>query len=61
MFTIHISERNHTMSRRGRKRYVQPRRKRYGKVHILVDFLLTIFTGGLWLLWIFIRFLRSNS
>ena len=33
----------------------------YGFGRLLLDFLLVIFTGGLWLLWILIRFLRSNS
>jgi len=36
-------------------------RKRYGFGHLLLDFILVILTGGLWLLWILIRFLRSNS
>jgi hypothetical protein len=34
---------------------------RYGFWHLLLDFILTLCTGGLWLLWIFIRFLRSNT
>ncbi len=37
------------------------RRKQYGLLHLLVDFTLTILTGGLWLIWIVIRFLRNNS
>jgi hypothetical protein len=28
---------------------------------ILLDFVLVIFTGGLWLIWILIRYLRNNS
>lgn len=28
---------------------------------ILVDFILVLLTGGLWLIWILIRFLRNNS
>lgn len=28
---------------------------------ILVDFIMTIVTGGLWLIWIVIRYLRANS
>lgn len=36
-------------------------RKRYGFMHLLFDFTLTIFTGGLWLIWIAIRFMRSNT
>jgi len=36
-------------------------RKRYGTAHILFDFILTLLTGGLWLIWIAIRFMRSNT
>lgn len=35
--------------------------KKYGFGHLLLDFALTIFTGGLWLIWILIRFLRTNT
>ena len=28
---------------------------------ILFDFIMTILTGGLWLIWIVIRYLRANS
>lgn len=28
---------------------------------ILIDFILVLCTGGLWLLWILIRYLRNNS
>lgn len=28
---------------------------------IFVDFIMTILTGGLWLIWVLIRYLRSNS
>jgi hypothetical protein len=28
---------------------------------ILLDFILTICTSGLWLIWILIRYLRNNS
>lgn len=28
---------------------------------LLVDFILVIITGGLWLIWILIRYLRNNS
>jgi len=37
------------------------RRKRYGFFHLVLDLFLTLITGGLWFLWIVIRFLRSNS
>lgn len=33
--------------------------KTYGFWHLLLDFILVCLTGGLWLLWILIRFLRS--
>lgn len=32
-----------------------------GTLGTLVDFLLVICTGGVWLLWILIRYLRRNS
>lgn len=35
--------------------------KKRGTFGILLDVILTIFTGGLWLLWIVIRYLRNNS
>ncbi len=31
------------------------------KFGLLVDFILTILTGGLWLIWVIIRYLRRNS
>lgn len=37
------------------------RRKRYGFFHLLFDFFMVMITGGLWLIWIVIRFLRVNS
>lgn len=36
-------------------------RKRYSTLHLLFDFILTILTSGLWLVWIIIRYLRNNS
>lgn len=36
------------------------RRKRYGLGRLLLDFVLVILTGGLWFIWIAIRFLRAN-
>lgn len=36
-------------------------RKRYGLCHLLFDFAMTLITGGLWLIWILIRYLRSNT
>lgn len=35
----------------------KPRR---GTLGLIVDFILTICTGGLWLIWILIRFLRNS-
>lgn len=37
--------------------YVQ---KRYGFWNFALDALLTMCTGGLWLIWIFIREIRNN-
>ena len=31
------------------------------KSTLILDFLLTILTGGLWLIWLLIKFLRKNS
>lgn len=36
-------------------------KKKCGIFGLLLDFILTICTGGLWLIWIIIRYLRSNS
>lgn len=35
------------------------KKKFYTGWHLLWDFALTLFTGGLWLVWILIRFLRK--
>lgn len=35
------------------------RQKQYSGFNLFVDFILTLLTGGLWLIWILIRFLRS--
>lgn len=35
--------------------------KKRGLFGLIVDFVLTILTGGLWLIWILIRYLRNNS
>jgi len=34
--------------------------KRYGLINFTIDALLTIFTGGLWLIWIFVREVRRK-
>lgn len=36
------------------------RRKRYGCFAFLVDVVLTVLTGGLWLIWIFVREMRGR-
>jgi len=35
--------------------------RRGSTVGLLFDFIMTIATGGLWLIWVLIRYLRSNS
>lgn len=35
-------------------------RKPYGIGHFLIDCLLTFMTGGLWLIWVFVREMRSR-
>jgi hypothetical protein len=37
------------------------RSKPYTATRLMVDLLLTLVTGGLWLIVIFIRFMRTNS
>lgn len=34
--------------------------KKYGFFHFLVDATLTVVTGGLWLIWIFVREVRGR-
>lgn len=34
--------------------------KKRGFFGLVVDFILTILTGGLWLIWILIRYLRNS-
>nr|DAM89804.1 MAG TPA: hypothetical protein [Caudoviricetes sp.] len=34
--------------------------KRRGLFGLLIDLCLTVATGGLWLIWIFIKFLRNG-
>lgn len=36
-------------------------KKHYGLGSLIFDFIMTIVTGGLWLIWIIIRYLRANS
>lgn len=35
-------------------------RRRYGFFNFVFDVLLTIITGGLWLIWIFVREMRNR-
>jgi hypothetical protein len=35
--------------------------KKYTFLHGLLDIFLVFITGGLWLIWILIKFLRKNS
>lgn len=35
--------------------------ERYGFFSFLFDILATIFTGGFWLIWIFVREMRKNK
>lgn len=37
------------------------KKKKRSTLGLIVDVLLTIMTGGLWLIWIFIKYLRNNS
>lgn len=39
--------------------YTRPRR--YGLGRLLLDFALVMLTGGIWLIWILIRSIRSNT
>ncbi len=34
--------------------------KKYGFFHFLFDVILTLITGGLWLIWIFVREMRRR-
>lgn len=37
------------------------RRKRYGLGHFIFDLFMITITGGLWLVWIVLKFFRNNS
>ncbi len=37
------------------------RNKKRGTLGLILDFILVLITGGLWLIWIVIRYLRNNS
>lgn len=36
-------------------------KKKRGTLGLLLDFILVMCTGGLWLIWILIRYLRNNG
>lgn len=36
-------------------------KKHYGFIHLVFDLFMTIVTGGLWLVWLLIKFLRNGS
>ena len=40
--------------------YYGPPRKRYGFFKFLCDITMTFLTGGLWLIWIFVREMRNR-
>ena len=40
--------------------YIITERKRYGFGSFLLDCFLTLITGGLWLIWIFVREMRKR-
>ena len=42
------------------KEEISMRKKERGFFGLLLDFILTLATGGLWLIWILIRFLRNR-
>lgn len=37
------------------------KKKKYSTAHLILDFLLIFLTGGLWLVWMIVRALRSAS
>lgn len=39
--------------------YTRPQ-KSYGCLAFLMDVILTVFTGGLWLIWVFVREMRRH-
>ncbi len=40
--------------------YVGPDKKRYGFFNFVFDCVLTMITGGLWLIWVFVREMRKR-
>lgn len=35
-------------------------RKPYGCMNLLFDFFMTVITGGLWLIWVAVKYLRTH-
>lgn len=35
-------------------------RRRYGVINFIFDAVLTVISGGLWLIWVFVREMRNN-
>jgi hypothetical protein len=35
-------------------------KRRYGLIHFAFDIFMTVITGGLWLIWIFVREMRNR-
>lgn len=35
-------------------------RKHYGLLNMLFDLFMTIITGGLWLIWVLVKYLRTH-
>lgn len=53
---------NHLKStRKGNKLMSKGGKKKRSTVGLILDVVLTFCTGGLWLIWILIRYLRNNS
>lgn len=36
------------------------RNKRYGLINFIFDFVMICLTGGLWLLWLLVRYIRTH-
>ena len=34
--------------------------KHYGFLHMMFAFIMTVLTGGLWLIWVAVRYLRTH-
>ena len=37
------------------------RKSSYGVSNLIIDIILTIFTSGFWLIWVFVREMRRNK